>query len=75
RLSACIDIAVDAAFSSEDDCLAKVFAGRTIVALASDTTKRQFAEHIRANASALPAMVVWDAVEGLFPTYVSVVPQ
>src|SRR5258708_21342785 len=45
-----------------------MLAGKALLAIADESTKRRYAEYVLAHLSELPNVVIWDAVEGLFPT-------
>ena len=72
RLSSCADLALAAAMDVTGENVAPVFAGRAVVAHAAATDVQRYADHIRANDTALGAFIVWDAAENLFPDYFSV---
>jgi hypothetical protein len=71
-LAGCADLAAEITFGAYDERRDQLFAGHALMATGDDAQKRRYAEHIKANCATLPNAVVWDAIEGLFPTHVSV---
>ena len=71
-LKQCACLAVDAAFGQEPDPRCKIAAGRALLKTCDDSTKRRYGEFIKAERAALPTTVVWDAIDGLFPRFLSI---
>ncbi|MCA1708896.1 MAG: hypothetical protein LC808_38730, partial [Actinobacteria bacterium] len=72
ELASCADLAVAASFGTHTDRHSQVFSGRALTAVASDADKRRYAEYVRNHSGTLRSVVVWDAVEALFPMILSV---
>ena len=72
ELTLCADLAVTASFGTHADRYTQVFSGRALLAVASEAEKRRYAEYIRDHAGGIPSVLLWDAVETLFPTMLSV---
>jgi hypothetical protein len=66
------DIAAKAALGSVTDPQTSIVAGRSLMAAADAASKKQYATYVKANCTALPATVVWDALEKLFPAFLGV---
>ncbi len=67
------DIAGKVALGSIPDRRTSIVAGRALMAAGDRTSKKQYAAFVKVNCAALPATVVWDALEKLFPVYLGVV--
>ena len=72
ELKSCADLAIAASFGAHADRHSQEFSGQALMASASDEEKRRYAAYIRDNASTVPNVLVWDAVNALFPTIVPV---
>lgn len=72
ELTSCADLAVAASFGTHADRYSQVFSGRALMAVASDADKRRYAEYVRDHSGTVRSVVVWDAVEALFPMILSV---
>ena len=72
ELSPCADLAVTASFGTHADHYTQMFSGRALMAVAADAEKRRYAVYIRDRAGSVPSVLVWDAVDALFPTVISV---
>jgi hypothetical protein len=72
ELTSCADLACEASFGTYSDRYSQVFSGRALMATASGAEKRRYAVYVRDNAGEVPSVLVWDAVEALFPTILSV---
>jgi hypothetical protein len=72
ELKSCADLAIAASFGAHGDRYSQIFSGRALLATAADDEKRRYAEYVRDNAGSIPSVLVWDAVEALFPTALSV---
>jgi hypothetical protein len=66
------DIAAKAALGALADRRTSIVAGRSLMAAADATSKKQYAAYVKANCTALPATVVWDVLEKLFPAFLGV---
>ncbi len=67
RITACRDIAEEAAFGALEDPDTRFSAGRALAETADDATKRRYAEAVKAGCRTLPKALVMDTVDGLFP--------
>jgi len=72
RLSELADIAAGALFGSYMDRHTLVFAGRAVAATGDTATLARYANKIRTDAATLPARVLWEALDHLFPAVISV---
>lgn len=72
ELRACVDISVAASFGTYSDHYTQVFSGRALMASADTSLKRRYARYILKNATAVPRVVLWDAVEALFPSELAI---
>ena len=71
-LKSCADLAIEVALAKQTDRRFRLLAGKALVATADNVGKRQYSEFVLANLAELPNAVIWDAVELLFPAYMSV---
>jgi hypothetical protein len=67
-LRACADLATGTAMAAATSRRLRQLAGRAVIAVADAAAKRRYAEFVLSHLTALPNSVIWDAVEGLFPT-------
>ena len=72
RLRECADLIPEALFGSYTDQLTLVFAGRAAAAIGDPTVIEQYANMIRGRADRLPEWMLWEALDQLFPTVLSV---
>lgn len=72
ELDSCADLAVSASFGRHSDRYTQVFSGRALMAVASNMEKRRYAEYVRDHAGTILSVLVWDAVDTLFPTVLSI---
>jgi hypothetical protein len=72
RLSACLDIALEAAIGPDSNEMGLIFAGRAVAAMGGADALGALGAHLRATAGSLSALFVWEAVEALFPSVVSI---
>jgi hypothetical protein len=72
ELHACGDLAESVAFGTDADRYTALFAGRALWATASASTKRRYAEFVRDECASLSSGLVLEAVDGLFPQFLSV---
>jgi hypothetical protein len=70
-LTACADIAAEALFGSYTDRLTLVFAGRALAVTGDAAALARYAHKIKADAATLPARVLWEALDHLFPAVIS----
>jgi hypothetical protein len=63
----CADLAVRVAFGRYQDRHTRIVAGRALMATGDTGARNEYAKFIGANCADLPNVLVWDAVEGLFP--------
>lgn len=72
QLRECAGIALSASYGVYADRSTRVFSGRALMATATDEEKRRYAEYVCRSCASLPGVVVWDAVEALFPRLLTV---
>lgn len=72
KLDECADIAEAASFGQFPDLYTAITAGRSLLAAGDDRQRTNYAEYIKQNCASIPAIVVWVAVEDLFPRLISV---
>lgn len=72
RLKDCEDIAEKAVFSSYMDRSTQIFGGQALLRIGSPSLLRRYADRIRKEAQSLPSAVIWDAIEVLFPSQISI---
>lgn len=72
KLDECADIAEAASFGQFPDLYTAITAGRALLAAGDDRQRTNYAEYIRQNCALVPATVVWEAVEDLFPRLISI---
>jgi hypothetical protein len=65
-LSACADIAKEAAFGDFQDRATLLFGGRALLASSDSATLAQYATKIKATPRSLPGPAIWAAIEQLF---------
>jgi hypothetical protein len=71
RLTACADLATGTAIAAETSRRLRQLAGKAVIAVADPAAKRLYAEFVLGHLTQLPNVVIWDAVEGLFPAQLS----
>ena len=71
-LKQCAGLAADAASGQDPDPRCRITAGGALLKTCDDPTKLRYAEFIKAERPALPRTVVWDAIDGLFPSFLSI---
>jgi hypothetical protein len=72
ELKDCADLAAEASSGAYPDRLTRIVAGRALATASDDAGKRRYAEFIRDNCAALPNVLVWDAIDDLFPRFLGV---
>lgn len=72
KLGDCADIAEAASFGHFPDLYTAITAGRALLAAGDDRQRTNYAEYVRRNCASIPATVVWEAVEDLFPRLINV---
>ena len=72
ELNDCADLASQASFGVHPDKYTQVFSGRALMAVAVASKKRRYAEYIRDHAAAIPKVLVWDALDEMFPAQLTV---
>jgi hypothetical protein len=72
ELGECADIAEAASFGQFPDLYTAITAGRALLAAGDDRQRTNYAEYVRRNCASIPAAVVWEAVEDLFPRLLNV---
>jgi len=68
----CADIAADEGLGPFKDNRTSLIAGRALLATGDSALQQTYAAHIKRDCTSLPASVVWEGVEGLFPQYIGV---
>jgi len=68
RINACEDLVAELAFGAATERRFQMLSGKALLVIADEPTKRRYGEHVLAHLSELPNVVIWDAVEALFPT-------
>jgi len=71
-LKDCADLAADAAFGAYPDRHTRIAAGRALAATGDEAIKQRYTEFIKANRAALPNILVWNAIDDLFPKFLGV---
>lgn len=71
-ITTCASIALKAATGDFVDRYTQVFGGRATALIGSESDKRTYVEHLVANSTTVPAIIVWDALDLLFPEHVSI---
>lgn len=71
EIKALADIAATVALGPLPDRMTSIVAGRALMATGDESLKKRYAAFVKANCTALPATVVWDALEKLFPRYLA----
>jgi len=72
KLRECADVAEAASFGQFPDLYTAITAGRALLAAGDDRQRTNYAEYVRRNCASIPALVVWEAVEDLFPRLIDV---
>ena len=72
ELTSCADLAVAASYGAHTDRYTQIFSGRALMAAAPKSEKRRYAEYVRDHAGTILSVLVWDAVDTLFPAVLSV---
>lgn len=72
KLGECADIAEAASFGQFPDLYTAITAGRALLAAGDDRQRTNYAQYIKHNRASIPATLVWEAVEDLFPRLISV---
>lgn len=72
KLGECADIAEAASFGQFPDLYTAITAGRALLAACDDRQRTNYAEYVRRNCASIPATVVWEAVDDLFPRLINV---
>jgi hypothetical protein len=70
KLRSCADLATDMALATDTERRLRLLAGRALTATADDSTRRRYANFVLGHLSELPNALIWDAVDGLFPTFI-----
>jgi hypothetical protein len=72
NLKDCADLAKGTAFGAYKDRETLILAGRALTATGGDASKQRYADFIKAKCSELPKILVWNAVEDIFPRFVTI---
>ncbi|MBC3911101.1 NACHT domain-containing protein [Undibacterium umbellatum] len=67
KLTDCADIAFDASFGKYNDEYTAIMAGWALLETAAPDQKKDYAAYVKMNVQSLPATLVWDAIDRLFP--------
>ena len=68
KLLECADLAV-AAFHTYSDKYTRLVTGKALAATGDKETRRAYVDFIKDNCGTLPNLLVWDAVNALFPDF------
>ncbi|HEY8128657.1 MAG TPA: hypothetical protein VIF39_08090 [Hyphomicrobium sp.] len=71
KLESCADLA-EAAFEAYTNRYTRILAGRAWAMVGDEAPKRRYAKLIKDSCEVLPNIVVWDAIDGLFPHFLDV---
>jgi len=71
RIAPCADLATGKAMAADTSRRHRQLAGQAMIAVADTAAKRRYGEFVLSHLKELPNGVIWDAVEGLFPTQLS----
>ena len=72
RLDDCAGLALDTALAGQQDRYTLIFAGRAVAATGNSSQKRQYIDYLLRNVSTVRPVVIWDALENLFPEHFTV---
>ena len=72
RLVSCVDLALNAALTVDGERMEQLFGARAVTTVGDEASRGQLADHIRRHAVRLPPLVVWDALEHLFPAHLTI---
>ena len=72
ELKDCADLAADAAFGAYPDRRTRMVASRALATVGDDAAKRRYVEFVKDNCEALPNILVWNAIEDLFPRFLNI---
>ena len=72
RLEDCAGLALEAALAGHQDRYTRIFAGRAVVATGDGSQKRRYIDYLLRNLSTVSPIVIWDALENLFPEHFTV---
>ena len=72
ELRQCADIAKGASYGAYSDQLTQLLAGRALIAAGSVALKTEYSAYVRDRAADISTAVLSEAVEGLFPSHLSV---
>lgn len=67
QIKGCEDLVAELAFGPLTERRFRILAGKALLAVTDESTKRRYAQFILAHLSKLPNVAIWDAVDGLFP--------
>ena len=62
----------EAAFEAYTNRYTRILAGRAWAMAGDEAPKRRYAKLIKDNCEVLPNVLVWDAIDGLFPHFLDV---
>ena len=71
-LKECTTLAFDAAFDSTLDTTTRVFAARALLSTGDTAMRQRYADFIMAEKATLSSVMIRDAVDELFPTFINV---
>lgn len=75
NLRDCVDLAEGVAFgegTGRRHELSKIVAGRALLAMASEKVQCRYAKHVMEHFRSSHELIVWDAVEALFPRHIGI---
>ena len=72
HLEDCAGLALEAALAGHQDRYTLIFAGRALAVTGNDSQKRRYIDYLLQNISTANPIVIWDALETLFPEHFTV---
>ena len=72
KVRGCADLAGSVAMSDEFDVRLRVLAGRAVVVGGGDELKRRYVQYLFDHLLEVPITMIWDAIEEIFPTHLTV---
>lgn len=68
----CTELAAGAAYGRFQDQSTLIMAGRALIATSDANRRRNYADYVKHHQLTLPPVVIWEAIESLFPAYIGV---
>lgn len=72
KLSECADLAEAASFGRYQDLSTAITAGRALLATSDVRQQHNYADYIKRNCGSIPAAVIWEAIDELFPRLIGI---